>query len=821
MSLLNGLSNLLEYNREKTESNSESNAINKLDNDVADFEKTKPERDKAKVKATELQTILARQTDKIKASDIQKLEEKEIKQFERKVTRQLWDLKRILYNLNIIIRTEYHEMLLEVHKPLQSYSILLTEFEKVFLKQKEIGIALDAKQRDAINKYFTSIKNDYDVLVTNMVALTKHELTPVALANVTITAEHMKERSALRRKVNQTVVSIRTKFTAIAKELKKVQFDPLNAKTLNNNQILFTCLENAQSQFEGLITLFTQRGKLAREMVINAETVRTRYIREIIELKSILDQFYIEVRSKNNDVSEGQNKILAQLKNWEEKNKEELNKDAYILAEEEQDEKKLTEETQGNMISMRNEFVTKTNAIIATLGGLAIGAGMVAAASNGNRGTNITNNANSTNNINPNSTINPKVPTGWDGHTVQTPPKDLKDPTTNLLNQNGLHTDDSRVLSERPAAYDAPKTGVLGWFRKKAISIGMAVVMAFNIAGPTVINYAQVRDAPRMVRTHEQSSQDYYTEDITVNVKDAIAGNKDSRFNFSVNFDNKEGMTSKSGFENLALKQILSTLNGERDSVARNKFSGQQTGYSVVFHPEKSLITGTTCPEGTTIGYTQTNNNNGLGFGRAKTADVIVEQMIHQLALHDSTLTISSPDSIPLKSAIIYNDNTVEAAAINLNNYSTSIGRNDLKIDISQLRKGNLDEVKKFDICLRLMKTADLARYEREVKNVMNPIRGADVQLAFTIMVKKVITPVTPAPIPIMPVADTPERMVIREEEIPTDVTPKPKPQYKKPENVKIKPNDWRNVRTKSGGNTRVRPGNTSFRTGRNGTRGK
>jgi hypothetical protein len=815
-SFFENLSNIFSSNQEKNELNRESNAINELNRVVADYQQIKPDRDRAKVNATQLRIILDRQTDKAKASDIQHLEDKEIKQFERKVTRQLWDLKRILYNLNIIIRTEYHEMLLEVHKPLQSYSLLLEEFEKIFLKHKEAGIVLGDKQKETIRKYFELIKNDYNTLVTMMVSLTKYELSPISLANTTVTAQHMKERSDLRRQVNQTTISIRSKFLAITRELKKVKLDSKNMASTNpsaldsNNQILITCLDNAKYQFEGLITLFSQRGKLAKEMVNNAEIMRTNTLREIIELKAVLDQFYLEMRSKtNNTITPEQNKILAQLQNWEEKNKKELDKDAYILAEEEQDEVKAVAQTQGTMLSMRDDSVNKTNAIIATITGLtagAVGAVVASNLNNGNtsrdRGMNITNNTGS--NV---SGVSGMIPVGSNVPTNS----DIRNNPTNLLNKNGPATNDSMIHSEQYASAKSAKSGtVLDWFRKKWITLTMAGVFAFNIAGPTVINYAQVRNAPAVVQTIKSASSDYYEEDITINIS-----NKTSRSNFSRLFDNKEGMQSKQDFEKEVIKQIISSINGEKDSVAKNMFNGEQTEYSVVFHPEKSLITGTTCPSGTTIGYTQTNNNNGLGFSRASEADNIVEKIVHQMAT-DSTLVLASNNKIPLKSAIIYNDNSVESAAINLNRYAQSINRLDLLINIKQLRQGNFDEVKKFDICLRLMKVADLARYEKEVKYEMNPVRGADVQLAFTLMLKKVSEPVTPAPIPILPVADTPIRK-IREEDL--EFTNVVKPKYKKPSNEKITPQDWRNVRTSSGGQTRVRPGNTSFITGRQGNR--
>ncbi|MGV8087090.1 MAG: hypothetical protein ACP5N1_05665 [Candidatus Woesearchaeota archaeon] len=802
-----------------------STAISELNRVVAEYQQIKPERDKARVNATQFKTILDRQTDRVKLSDMKDLvhlEQKEIKQFERKVTRQLWDLRRMIFNLNIIIKTEYHEMLLEVQKPLRAYSNLLDEFEDFF--SNRISVAnIDIKNIDNIKKHFESMKNNYNTLVENMLKLTKHELTPVSVTNSSVTAQHMQERSNLRKTINQTTVVIRAKFVAMSKELKKIKQDPTNT-----NQILLTCLDNTKTQFDSLLTLFNQRGMLAKKMVLDSQKARADALKDIIELKAVLDQFYIDMRSKN--ITEDQNKIMGQLKAWEERNKAELNKDAYILAEEEQEQIKITEETKTKMVEMRNAFVAKTNGIILAISSIYASLGVAAAGNNNIINNNIATNGKKTNvppvNIptnepNHGNTMNNDTYLGrrpnnntpnsrWDG----TSPRVMNNDPTNLLNRDGLMGNDSRILPERPAADTAPKTGVLGWFRKKIFTNIMAAVFAFNLAGPTVANYTAIRNATPISYNVTVNDSNYYKEEIILN------DIKSSEFIFSTKFDNKEGMVSKTNFENNITKQIVSLIEGRADSIRTAKF-GDNSQYVVKFHPEKSVISGTTCPSGITRKNLKTGESNeSLRIKRADEGRKSVDKVINNL-VNDSTFIKASNAPITLNGVTIFDDDVVESAAIALNNYAISVNRPDLVSNPKEVRKKNMTEVTKFDKCILLMSQDKNVKseYEKNVKGVMNPLRGVNPKLFFTIEITKKPVGHTPTNIPIMPVAASSEREFIEDtESVP--VVPADKPKYKRPTNEKIKPQDWRNVKTKGGGNTRVRPGSTAFRSGRTGSRG-
>ncbi len=776
------LSNMIASSQEKTELSRESSAIIELSNAVADYKQIKPERDKAKVNATQLRTILDRQTDKAKISDIENLEAKEVKQFERKVTRQLWDLKRILFNLNIIIRTEHHEMLLEVHKPLRSYSLLLEEFGNVFSKEKNAGVTLNDKQRETISKYFELIRDDYNILVNRMVELSKHELTPVVnITNDTITADHMRQRSTLRKELNQKTMSIRTKFLAISKELRKVSKNPAS-----DSLILITCLNDAKQQFEVLLKLFTDRGSLAKEMVKNSEMMRANTLREIRELQLVLDQFYVSMASnskfQNKKVSEDENKILAQLRAWELRNKDELSKDAAILAAEEQDDIKNTEQMQLDMRSMNAELVKKTALITETVKGLnAIGG----------------------------------ETTGWDGQTIQAPPPKnlIKDPSTNLLNQNGLHTDTSRILTERPAAFDAPKTGVLGRLRKGFLTNVMAGLMAFNIFAPATIH--AIKQLPPIVRSTTISQSNYYEEEITIN----ITKSEKSYFIFSHHFDSSEGMVSDKAFEQeLNIKTLEQIGKPAIDSLAKDKFGNDSITSKVTFNAEKSSIIGGTDFFGTSRNV-DGKNNDTLKITRAVQALKKVDKVIRGLE-KDSLITQGSKiDLIKIDGTTTFDDQTVADAVTKLNEYAESIGRKDLIANPALVRQKNMIEVKKADDCVLLMskdKSESVKTAYAAIKQSLSSSRRADVKLVFTIQLTKVPKADTYVPPMFAPVSG-PERMVKRTYEATEEIVPTPKKQkHPRPKNdPKLK--NLRNVDTNSGALTRNKyGGNTTFYTSNN-----
>ncbi|MGV8169132.1 MAG: hypothetical protein ACP5N3_03695 [Candidatus Nanoarchaeia archaeon] len=388
------------------------------------------------------------------------------------------------------------------------------------------------------------------------------------------------------------------------------------------------------------------------------------------------------------------------------------------------------------------------------------------------------------------------------------------------LTRNGLVGDESRIHSEGPVSKDQVGSNtILDKLRRHALKISFILITA--IAAPTAVGFVNAvradKDDKVVLVGSEEFIQNYVEKEgatisadkiqsettLIVDYEKVFSVNDTAKFNFSVHYDNSEGITDSARFYNhlydqiqkdvndsilSAKQQVLNKLRGTNFSKQdKDKIFDESANITVEFIPGQSSVTGTTCPSGEGNGpwRTSTNNNNPLSEKRAKEGYSIVINVVDSLQKTMQLINFDK-DSLSKINVIgggaIYKHSKVAEVTNTLNSYIKSANQNDmnrffneplyqqfskynnkdlLKINYDKLKDKDQEEALKFNLALRIMKFIEegkgSTKYATQVKARMDELRRVEVKLTFKIIIK-VVGSKDIILIPILPVADTPVR---------------------------------------------------------------
>jgi hypothetical protein len=240
-----------------------------------------------KMDVSDVRSLKEEVTKLSKTLQLEKMTVTELKTYGKSLHRQVQLIAKIIENLHQLVLREDLEVVHDTRVPLEAIKHFANQLKKVVPKMLRRSLSSSAKNE--VKKIIEGLGEELNKLVGEVLSFTEKDLSFYQRKSTKGTlAQHLRERTTFKKKINGKVQWILSQI----KELEKRLYKEFKGKKLDNlQQALLNELAYFRQQFEELVKFSILRVQIAEFMIIEAMKKKEELAKELMGLRKEIEEF--------------------------------------------------------------------------------------------------------------------------------------------------------------------------------------------------------------------------------------------------------------------------------------------------------------------------------------------------------------------------------------------------------------------------------------------------------------------------------------------------------------------------------------------------